>query len=177
MSEPRIRRAAPVIVLIAALAIVGASCTPANAPPQPQHTLRIKANTLHVLDDNNDCFGPCEFDEPYLVNLDFRAWFNHPNSASTFLVDDISNELTCPGGPSGGIFGSTATSPAPRVSRPPFRMRWASTSSPTSSPSTWPTSCWAVNPRSPATSPSPTRRTRSSDPATWRASWGASPPR
>ena len=105
MSGPRIRRVAPVIVLIAVLAIVAASCTPATQPPQPQRDFHIRANTLHVIQDNNDCFGPCTFDEPYLINLDFRVWFNHPGSAGSFVVDDVSNELQCPGGPNGGIFG------------------------------------------------------------------------
>src|SRR3954454_23514154 len=107
MRVHRIRRVAPVVGLIAVFAIVGASCTPATQPPQPQGDFHIRANTLHVIQDNNDCFGPCTFDEPYLINLDFRVWFDHPNSASSFVVDDVSNDLTCPGRPNGGLCGIT----------------------------------------------------------------------
>jgi hypothetical protein len=38
------------------------------------------------------------------------VWFNHANSAQTFVVENTSNELTCPGGPSGGPFGINGNS-------------------------------------------------------------------
>ena len=98
------RRASAAIAALAALAIVGASCTTPGGgglPPQPSSNIEIEAQTLHVIDDNNDGLGLFIADEPYIINLAFRVKFGTPGSASTFLVHDVSNELTCPGTPPG----------------------------------------------------------------------------
>jgi hypothetical protein len=109
MKQQRLRRRASLVSIVAIFALAGAACTTGGGiplPPQSQGNFQIKANTLTVIDHNNDgLFGAGEWDEPYLINLNFRVWFNHPGSAATFVVDDVSNELTCPGGPDGGLFG------------------------------------------------------------------------
>ncbi len=101
MTTKRKTRAFGLVGMVAVLAVVAAACVTPGAPPPAQTTgnWKIEATTLTVVDDNNDCFGVCLADEPYLVNLAFRVQFNTPNSASTFVVDDVSNELVCPGGP------------------------------------------------------------------------------
>lgn len=91
--------------LVAAVALLAAACAePPPPPPQSSANWKIQAGTLTVNDDNNDCFGLCAADEPYLVNLGFRVQFNTPNSASTFVVHNVSNELKCPGSPPSGLF-------------------------------------------------------------------------
>ncbi len=107
MKQNRVRRHASLVSMVAIFALVGAACvTPGSPPPaQTQGNFQIKANSLTVIDNNNDGFGVSEWDEPYLINLNFRVWFNHANSAQTFVVHNVSNELPCPGGPNGGIFG------------------------------------------------------------------------
>ncbi len=86
--------------------MVAAACTPVPGftPPQSQGNVRIQADTLTVIDHNNDAFGASLWDEPYLVNLGFRVQFGVANSASTFVVENVSNELSCPGGPNGSGF-------------------------------------------------------------------------
>jgi hypothetical protein len=108
MKQQGLRRRASLVSIVAIFALAGAACTTGGGipvPPQSQGNFQIRANTLTVVDNNNDGFGISEWDEPYLINLNFRVWFNHANSASTFVVHNVSNELTCPGGPNGGIFG------------------------------------------------------------------------
>ena len=95
----RARRLGAAAVAIGVVTATLACAAPPPPPPQSTANWRIQANTLTVVDDNNDCFGLCAADEPDLVNLGFRVKFNSPNSASTFVVDDVSNELLCQGGP------------------------------------------------------------------------------
>ena len=97
MSTKKKTRAFGAVGLLAVLAVVAAACVAPPAPPaQTTGNWKIEATTLTVVDDNNDCFGLCAADEPYLINLAFRVQFNTPNSASTFLVEDTSNELDMP---------------------------------------------------------------------------------
>lgn len=108
--RPRSVRRVYAVALLTVVAVTAAACgAPPPPPPQSSANWKIQASTLTVVDDNNDCFGLCAADEPYLVNLGFRVQFNTPNSASTFVVDDVSNELKCPGSPPSGLFADTSS--------------------------------------------------------------------
>lgn len=100
--------AAVVLAAVVAVATLGAACTTGpggepQPPEQPVFDWVARAQTLHVIDDNNDNFA-CDgvnlnCDEPYLYNLSFRVQYAVPNSAVTWVVEDMPNELKCPGAP------------------------------------------------------------------------------
>ena len=96
------------ITAVVATAAIGASCTvppgePIPPPAQPVFDWLAKAQTIHMVDDNNDnflCDGVnLNCDEPYLMHLAFRVQYGVANSAQTWLVHDRPNEIKCPGAP------------------------------------------------------------------------------
>ena len=109
-----VRRGRSVAVLVASLvavATIGAACTvPSGSsggspqpPAQPVFDWMAKAQTIHIVDDNNDNFA-CDgvnlnCDEPYLFHLAFRVQYGVPGSAQTWVVEDRPNEIKCPGSP------------------------------------------------------------------------------
>lgn len=114
MRNPKFRHAGVAMVAVTVLAAVVA-CTPTpggpiQPPSQPVYDWQAKAQTIHIVDDDNDNFGcdtlNLDCDEPYLLHLAFRVQYGVEDSAATWVVHDRPNEILCVGAPpDAGLLG------------------------------------------------------------------------